>query len=83
MASIQITVPDALVPRLREAMRARFPDLDGLTDAQAFKKATADYWRGVLAEHEATQAESLAWQQSRATVEAAKVKAESDGEGIG
>lgn len=47
MATVSITVPDALVPRLKAAMRATFPQHEALTDAQAFKAVTADYWHGV------------------------------------
>lgn len=56
MATVSITVPDALVPRLTTAMRARFPQYSGLSDANAFRRVTADYWREVLADHEGATA---------------------------
>jgi hypothetical protein len=56
MATVQITVPDALLPRLTAAMRARFPQHSGLSDVNAFRRVTADYWREVLAAHEASSA---------------------------
>jgi hypothetical protein len=61
VATISITVDDTLVPRLVAAMRATFPQYgpDGanLTDAQCFKRVTADYWRGVVTAHETRQAQ--------------------------
>jgi len=72
MATISITVPDALVPRITTAMRNQFPQYSALTDAGCFKQVTADYWRGVLANYEGNTAGSNATNQ-----------AISDGSGIG
>lgn len=72
MATISITVPDALVPRVIAAMRADYPQYAELTDVQCFKRITADLWRCVLANHEADTAYTTA-------TEAAL----SDGAGIG
>ena len=83
MATVQITVPDVLVPRLKAAMRATFPEHAGLSDAAAFKAVTADYWRSVLAAHEGRQAEAAAWAAQQAAVTAAKAGAATDGAGIG
>ena len=52
MAQVTITVPPALVPRVRAAMRATFPELSQLADAAAFQEATAKMWRGVVHSYE-------------------------------
>lgn len=83
MANVTVTIPDALVPRLRSAMRATFPQHEALSDAAAFKAVTADYWRTVLADYEGRQAEAAAWAAQRAAVDAAKATAAADGAGIG
>lgn len=82
MASVSITVPDALVPRLTAALRATFPEHDALGVTAAFKAATADYWRGVLSEFEQRQAEKVAQAANSAAIAAAKAKAETDAAGI-
>ena len=56
MASVTITVPDALVPRLTAALRATFPQHDALGITAAFKAATADHWRDVLTTYEQRRA---------------------------
>ncbi len=67
MATISITVPDTLVPRIVTAMRAKFPQYSDLTDGACFKQITADYWRGVLINYEAQQAEANLRTQSATT----------------
>lgn len=83
MATVSIEVPNALVPRLKAAMRATFPEHAELGDVEAFKAATAAYWRGVLVEHESREAEVAAWAAQKQAVADAKAAAESDGTGIG
>jgi hypothetical protein len=56
MATVQITVPDALLPRLTAAMRARYPQYSALSDANAFRRVTSDFWRDQLAAHEGASA---------------------------
>jgi len=72
MATITITVPDTLVPRITAAMRNQFPQYSTLTDAGCFKQVTADYWRSVLANYEGINAGNNATNQAL-----------SDGSGIG
>jgi hypothetical protein len=72
VATVSITVPDVLVPRLTTAMRAKFPQYSGLTDAQTFKKVTGEYWRSILANYEGDAAGV-----------AAQTQANSDSTGIG
>ena len=79
MATITITIPDTLVPRLTTAMRATFPKYSGLTDAACFKQVTGDYWRGVLATYEG----QVAFQDAEQHSIAAYNQAETDGSGIG
>lgn len=55
MATVTITIPDALVPRLVTAARARFPQYAALTDAAAFRAISADHWRQLVAGYEAEQ----------------------------
>jgi len=79
MASITITVPDALVPRLTAAMRAAFPQHADLADGQAFKRVTSDYWRRMLADYETAQASRAA----SAQVDAQEQQSLTDAAGIG
>lgn len=72
MATVQITIPDALVPRMTAAMRALFPQYAQLSDVAAFKQITADYWRSILVNKESVSAES-----------AARATANTDSSGIG
>ena len=59
MASVTITIPDALVPRLI-ALRALFPQHAALSDTDTFKAITSDYWRNLLAGYEAQKAADTA-----------------------
>jgi hypothetical protein len=79
MASVAITVPDALVPRLLAALRDNYPQYATLPDAAAFRKATADYWATVLVGYETGQATAAA----TPTVAAARDQAISDAASIG
>ena len=83
MASVTITAPDALVPRLTAALRATFPQHDALGITAAFKAVTADYWRGILADYETRQAEQQAQAANLAAIKAAQAKAATDAAGIG
>lgn len=60
MATVQITIPDALIPRITAAARALFPQYASLSDAAAFKQITADYWRSILANRESGTAATTA-----------------------
>jgi hypothetical protein len=82
VATVQITIPDALVPRLAAAMDATFPQYNGLSDAAAFKQITSDYWRGILSEHEQRDAERAAQAANALAIKAAAEKAATDGAGI-
>ena len=82
MASVSITIPDSLVPRLRTAMRGTFPEHQELSDVAAFKEITAAYWRKVLIEWESRTAESQAWQAQRAAVAEVVDAATADSIGI-
>lgn len=79
MASVSITVPDALVARLTAALRASYPQYDGLSAANAFKAATGDYWRSILVGYEA----GVASNDAQAAVDAQRAQSEADGAGIG
>jgi len=79
MATLQITVPDALVPRLTTAMRATYPQYDALNDVACFKQVTADMWRRILVTYEGQQANITAQQ----SVQTAIAQATNDSTGIG
>jgi len=77
VATVQITVPDALIPRLTAALRDAYPQHDALGVSAAFKAATADHWRDVLTTYERRVAENTA------AIKAAADKAATDAAGIG
>lgn len=83
MATVTITIPDALVPRLRAALRDKFPQYEALADAAAFKAATGHYWQSVLAEYEREVAHAEAVMAAQAAVDTAYVGALDDAAGIG
>lgn len=57
MATLSITVPDELTPRVMTALRAQYPDLTaGKTDAQAARAVIAFWTRTALAAYESDQA---------------------------
>lgn len=60
MATVSITIPDALVPRITAAMRVLYPQHTALTDVQAFKAITGEYWKAILANYESNVAETTA-----------------------
>ena len=82
MATVQITIPDALVPRLAAAMDATFPQYSGLSDAAAFKQITSDYWRAILVDYEQREAEKTAQAANILAISLARAKAATDGAGI-
>lgn len=82
MANVTITIPDALVPRIRAAARATFPQHVDLTDVDLFKQVTADYWRKVLADYEQKLAEEAYVVANRNTISAAHAQAVTDAAGI-
>jgi hypothetical protein len=75
---VSITVPDTLGPRLVAAMRATFPDYEALSNVDAFRKVTGDFWRTTLLQYE----ERIAREQAAATVAAAAAAAVADGDTI-
>lgn len=83
MANVTITIPDALIPRLRDAMHWKFPETVGAGDAAAFKAKTAAYWKAILVEYEAWAAEVAVNQAQRTAVQDAAAQAEADGAAIG
>lgn len=83
MATITVTVPDALIPRLTAAMRGQFPQYAALADGAAFKRVTADYWRGVLATSEGNTAVDVQKPAFYNAYGAASAQALADAAGIG
>jgi hypothetical protein len=82
VATVTITIPDALVPRVTAAMNGTFPEAAGYTPAVAFKEITSRYWRGILSDWEQRKAEEVAQAANRAAIKAAADKAAADGAGI-
>ena len=64
MATVTITIPDALIPRITTAARATFPQYSALGDSATFKAITADYWKNVLANYETNAADTAQHTQS-------------------
>lgn len=58
MATLSLTVPDAVVPRVLDALKAEFPDLAdaALTDAQIGRRGIVRLLRACLYRHETTAA---------------------------
>lgn len=82
MATVQVTIPDALVTRLTAAAHGTFPQYAALTPTALFKQVTSDYWRKVLADYEVYVAAD-AGQTAAATLrQAALDKAAADAAGI-
>jgi hypothetical protein len=77
--NISITIPDALVPRFRRAVKLRFPDLDPddtMTAKQIADAATAIYWREIFIAEEARAAWNIADQKARAELAVEQARAE-------
>lgn len=77
MASLQLTVPDDLVPRIVDALTARFPDLTG-TNAQIAKEGIKRLLTEALAAAESRQAETSGYEAMIAAAEAARTQAAED-----
>ena len=82
MATVNIDINNALVPRLTAAMNGTFPEAAQYDPAVAFKELTARYWRGILVEWEQREAEREAQRLNQIAIAAAKSKAETDAAGI-
>lgn len=67
MAVVSITIPDVLIPRIRTAARALFPQYAALSDAETFKAITAEQWKSILASYESQVA------QAKSQVDAAAI----------
>lgn len=75
MASVNITIPDALVPRVKEALRAPYDNvyryaegdvnpLDGMTDGQVFKYTVGKILRDYVTEYERLKAAKILHEQA-------------------
>lgn len=82
IATVEITVPNDLVPRLTAAMQGTFPETAEQDPALAFKEITAAYWRTILSEWEQREAERTAQAANVAAIAAAKEKVDTDAGGI-
>jgi hypothetical protein len=82
MATVNIDINNAIVPRLVAAMNGTFPEAASFDPAVAFKEITARYWRAILVEWEQREAEREAQRLNTLAIAAAKSKAETDAAGI-
>jgi hypothetical protein len=82
MAQVNITIPDALAPRLIAAMNSTFPEATQFSPTVAFKELTARYWRAILVEYEAANARRDIDAQIRAAIAAANAQTIADAAGI-
>jgi hypothetical protein len=69
MATLSITVPDALVPRVAEALKTAYAhvDVDGLNDGQAARKIIISIIRRCLIDHES----ALYWETATPAAQSA------------
>ena len=72
MATVTITIPDALVPRLLASARFSYPQYSALTPDATFKAITGDLWKVILTNYE-----------SKVATVTASTKASTDAAGIG
>jgi hypothetical protein len=82
VATVSITIPDAIIPRITAAGRATFPQYSALADAALFRRVVADYWRTILSTYEAGAAGRAITGSYDEACEAARVKALADAAGI-
>jgi hypothetical protein len=82
MATVSITIPDGLVPRIISMMRANFPEHDQLNDVDTFKRITSDYWRYMLADYEKNTTIESGRRGVEIAAQEAYLKAVSDTSGI-
>jgi hypothetical protein len=83
--NISITIPDAIVPRFRQAVRYHFPEIDPddtMTAKQIADEATAIYWRGIFVAEESRAAWNIADQKARAELAAEQARAATEATGI-
>ena len=83
MATVQITIPDALIPRVRDMARATFPEHAALTQVQLFQRVTADFWRDLLATYEGNNAADVARTNLETVNRTARDQAYAESVGIG
>ena len=83
MATVQITIPDALITRLTAAARGLFPQYNALTPTAAFQAITADKWKEILSVYEARIAQNAGQVATATATQAAIDKAAADASGIG
>jgi hypothetical protein len=80
VATLTITVPDALLPRVGAALRGQYPDLTaGLTDVDAARAVIRHIVRTTVTAHESRQAQ----REVVASANVAEQKAWTDTEVIG
>jgi len=75
MAILQVTVPDALVPRILAALTARYPELAGGTAAQVGRGGVRLLLREVLAQEEEAAVRRTGFSEVTTDAEAARVAA--------
>lgn len=73
MATVQVTIPDALIPRITTMARS---------DAALFRRVTADHWRDLLAGYEVDVAVRANAQDWLSIANAAETKARTDAAGV-
>lgn len=78
---ISVTIPDALVPRMRRAINGTYPGVDPdntLTAKQVATQVTAEFWRKVLVDYEHETAEAELIETRRSAVRALEDLVNSD-----
>lgn len=82
MASVSITIPDALIARLTAAAKGTYPQYAALTPTDLFKAITSDMWKNLLADFEYQESKKAQAITADAASLAAYNKALTDGSGI-
>lgn len=84
MATLSVSAPDAVVPRIVAAVRARYPaEMEGLTDSAAVKKAIALHLKSLVATYEANLEVSRLQAEHQAAIDSARTKANTDMSTVG